>query len=383
VRVLHIDTGTSWRGGQQQVLWLMEALRARGFEQLLLASERSPLASRIRNSGLPVAELSSPAMSLSNVQTVRKTRTAFELVHAHDSHAHSLAALAATAAPWRPLVVSRRVAFPIGTLGSFKYQAADAYIAVSDFVRHRLLDSRVSGSKIRVIFDGVPPPDPGSLLPTSASRLSFRSRHGADNQTIVFGTLTSLAPEKLLESELDLLTALPDSVHFWMAIPSASGSDSDIARSASLREYARSRGVAARFRILAVEENAAPFLAALDIFVYFSKLEGLGSAILLAMAHALPVLVSPVGGIPEIVRHQETGLLAGIESGVGITQPAMQLVQSKELRERLGSAGRKFVLANATCDRMAAQTVAIYEELLREKRLSQPLASVGRRANPD
>jgi hypothetical protein len=171
LRILHIDTGLGWRGGQQQVLWLMEGLRARGFEQMLLAAAGSPLASRARQHSLPVSELSSPALSLANVQAVRNVRTQTTLVHAHDAHAHSLAALAAVAAkPPRPLVVSRRVAFPIGTLGSFKYQAADAYIAVSDFVRQRLLAARVPDQKIRVIFDGVPPPCPECYFRRRAGR---------------------------------------------------------------------------------------------------------------------------------------------------------------------------------------------------------------------
>ena len=118
MRVLHIDTGTGWRGGQQQVLWLMEALRARGFEQLLLASANSPLVHRARKGGLPVAELTEPMMSLANLQTVRANRSSFDLVHAHDSHAHSLAALAALGffGPHRPLVVSRRVPLKAGDL---------------------------------------------------------------------------------------------------------------------------------------------------------------------------------------------------------------------------------------------------------------------------
>ena len=401
MRVLHIDTGSGWRGGQQQVLWLMEALRARGCEQLLLAPADSPLCARVRSKELskelkerkdlkklPVAELTLPAMSLTNLLAVRKHRAEFDVVHAHDSHAHSLAALAAigSSAPPPPLVVSRRVAFPIGTLGFFKYESADAYIAVSDFVRRRLLEARVPDRKIRVIFDGVPDgvpppcaePSTASSISSLETRAEFRARHGADGRTILLGTLTSLAPEKLLEAELDLLAELPASVHFWMAIPSTERTENSEATEkterteTALREYARSRGLNVgmedRFRIFPLGEDAGQFLSALDIFIYFSKLEGLGSAILLAMAHRLPVIANHVGGIPEIVRDQETGLLADAVPGPELTHAARQLIESPELRLRLGAAAREFVLAHATCDRMAAQTVAVYEELLQRNR---------------
>ena len=390
MRILHIDTGMGWRGGQQQVLWLMEALRARGFEQLLLAPANSPLACRVRKIGLPLAELASPAMSLANLQTVRAKRASFDIIHAHDSHAHSLAALAAigSAGPHRPLVVSRRVAFPVTALGRLKYRKADAYIAVSDFVRHRLLEAHVPDRKIRIVFDGVPAGVPAPSAESSEipdTRAEFRARHGVDDQTIVLGTLTSLAPEKLLEAELDLLAELPSSVHFWMAIPSTERTESSEGTErtenterteSTLLERARSRGLEGRLRIMRMGEDAGPFIASLDIFIYLSKLEGLGSAILLAMAHGLPVLANRVGGIPEIVRHQETGLLADPVPGPELIQSARQLIDSPELRHRLGAAAREFVLAHATCDRMAAQTVAVYEELLQGKFASEPRAPV-------
>jgi glycosyltransferase involved in cell wall biosynthesis len=204
-------------------------------------------------------------------------------------------------------------------------------------------------------------------------RSEFLTRHGvpglpgADDQTILLGTLTSLAPEKLLEAELDLLAALPPFVHFWMAIPPIErneGTETTERTESSLRKYARSRGLEDRFHIFPIGEDAGPFIASLDIFIYLSKLEGLSSAILLAMAHGVPVLANCAGGIPEIVRHGETGLLADSTPGPELIQAARQLVDSQELRHRLGTAARDFVLAHATCDRMAAQTVAVYEELL-------------------
>jgi glycosyltransferase involved in cell wall biosynthesis len=167
-----------------------------------------------------------------------------------------------------------------------------------------------------------------------------------------------------------LLAELPPSVHFWMAIPPVERTEetettTGTARTeATLRAYARSRGLETRFRIFPIGEDAGPFIATLDIFVYLSKLEGLSSAILLAMAHGVPVLANCVGGIPEIVRHGVTGLLADSAPGPELARFARQLLDSPELRRRLGAAAREFVLGCATCDRMAAQTVAVYEELL-------------------
>ena len=92
---------------------------------------------------------------------------------------------------------------------------------------------------------------------------------------------------------------------------------------------------------------------------------------MLAMAHSLPVLASNVGGIPEIVRHQVTGLLVSGEPRKELP-PAIRLLRNNPgMRRRLAEAGRKFVLAHATSDRMVAQTVGIYEELLKGSRRSR------------
>jgi glycosyltransferase involved in cell wall biosynthesis len=188
-------------------------------------------------------------------------------------------------------------------------------------------------------------------------------------ETPLVGTLTSLAPGKSPGSLVALLAELPSTAQFWLARPAAE-ERSEIER--ALQQSAQGRGVEGRFRILSLDDDAGPFLAALDVFVYLSKSEGLGSAILLAMAHGLPVVASRVGGIPEIVRDGETGLLIAPNRRQDLVSAVQGLLESEERRRLLGQAAREFVLENATCDRMAAQTAAVYEELLQGKPESEP-----------
>ena len=85
-----------------------------------------------------------------------------DLVHAHDARSHALAVALARA----PVVVSRRVAFPIrtGLLSRWKYRQAAHFIAVSEFVRARLVECGIPAEKISVVYDGVPllPPAQGN-----------------------------------------------------------------------------------------------------------------------------------------------------------------------------------------------------------------------------
>jgi glycosyltransferase involved in cell wall biosynthesis len=361
LQILHVDTGRGWRGGQQQVLWLLDGCRELGLAQMLLSPFGSPLAARTRQAGIEVIEISPQPLALENLRTVRRLARQFDIIHAHDSHAHSMicAALPFGGRSSPRLIVSRRVGFPIGTLGRAKYGFPAMFIAISEFARWRLMDAGVPAEKIQVVYDGVRAP---VSLPPPAVRAEMRRRLGIGEESFVFGTLSSFAPEKQLGEELRLLTHLPDSAHFLLGVP-AGESDSGEAGAALLDE-ARRIAAANRFHIVPVAEDPGAILSALDLFLYLSRMEGLGSAVLLAMAYALPVIASEVGGVPEIVRHQQTGLLVG-EDYVNELAPVVRfLMGAPRLRAKLAHAAREFVCAHATNDKMVAQTVVVYRNLL-------------------
>ncbi|HVX65128.1 MAG TPA: glycosyltransferase family 4 protein, partial [Bryobacteraceae bacterium] len=148
MRILHIDTGRQMRGGQWQVLQLLAGLAERGHTSTLLARAGSPLFTAARERGFDVRTASLLALG----------RARADVVHAHDARAHTLAALAARA----PVVVSRRVAFPLGggPLSRWKYGRAAHYIAVSAYVAQVLEAAGVARSRISVVYDGVPPAPP-------------------------------------------------------------------------------------------------------------------------------------------------------------------------------------------------------------------------------
>src|SRR5579872_7414752 len=126
------------RGGQWQALRLIEGLRARGHENVLLARDGAPLFEQARKRGIEVHAV--------NLRSVRQLSRGAAITHAHDARSHTTAALAA---PTR-LVVSRRVAFAVqrNLLSRLKYSHATHYIAVSEFVRKILLAAGIAPSRI-------------------------------------------------------------------------------------------------------------------------------------------------------------------------------------------------------------------------------------------
>jgi glycosyltransferase involved in cell wall biosynthesis len=330
MRILHVDTGREMRGGQWQVLLLAQALGRRGHAQEILAPSGSPLLEGAGLAGLAARPLRWwPPLPNADV------------VHAHDARAHTTAALRAG----KPLVVSRRVAFPVGRgwLSRWKYARADHYIAVSRSVARELQSAGVPAAKITVVLDGVRLPDIARAVDV---RADFRRRLALRADDFVAGAITTLREKPMAP----LLEAAGRRPRLRVVIAS---SDTTTALSAECPE---------NVRLFQPESDLSPLLFGLDVFVHLSESEGLGSAALLAMAHGVPVIASNVGGLPEIVRPGETGWLVrntAEEVGAALEAACAAPAASQEMGRR----GRQFVEAQATDDIMAKRTETVYREV--------------------
>ena len=296
MRVVHIDAGREMRGGQWQVLRLLEGLVQAGHDPLLLARGGSPLLAIAAGRGLA-------AKPLGIASLLRESGSA-ALVHAHDGRSHALAAVVARA----PLVVSRRVAFPIrdSVASRWKYARARHYLAVLEHVRGILLEAGVPPEKITVVYDGVP-----------------LGEHAPGGRRIV-------AP------------ATEDP---------AKGSD-------LVREAARLAGVEIHF-----SRNLEADLPQAAMLAYITRREGLGSAVLLAMAAGVPVLASRVGGLMEVIEDGESGVLTDNDPAA-IARAMTSLAGDADLLRRLGARARRRVCEKFSVSAMVRGTLDVYREVL-------------------
>ena len=292
MKILHLDSGREMRGGQWQVVRLVEGLAAAGVESTLLARRDTPLLDAARRRGWRVEPLTAAR--------VLGLARQHDVVHAHDARSHTLALIA----PGTPLVVSRRVAFPIRS--AWKYQRPQRFIAISGFVKSVLRTGGVPEEKIDVVYDGVPLLEPRGGVAVLAIDNSSDPQKGA----------------------------------------------------ALAAEAAQMSGVSLRFAT-----NLERDLADAALFVYITHTEGLGSAVLLAMSAGVPVVASNVGGLREIVHHGENGLL--VENSVpAIADAIRNMLDHPDFAKHLGCAGRRTIEANFTADRMVRRTMDVYGRVL-------------------
>ncbi|GAB4135985.1 MAG: glycosyltransferase family 4 protein [Planctomycetaceae bacterium] len=109
-------------------------------------------------------------------------------------------------------------------------------------------------------------------------------------------------------------------------------------------------------------------LQAMDIFCLPSIQQGLGTIMLEAMAQGKPVIASGVGGVFSVIRDQETGLVVPPSNSEALAQKILELLNDPVRARALGEAGRKLVQEKFSSEQMVAQTVALYRELIANRK---------------
>ena len=185
MKVLHVDTRPDWRGGQSQLLLLLEGLYARGHRAELAVMQGTPLAERARAAGIVVHALPARLWPLAGPRMIRRLVAAsgFEIVHAHDPHGLTAAWLG-RAHRAAALIAHRRIAAPLhgSPVALARYRAARRLIAISRLVAEKLVGSGMEVERVVVVYDGVRVPGAVSAggAPGSAARLGRCGRRNSD-----------------------------------------------------------------------------------------------------------------------------------------------------------------------------------------------------------
>ena len=117
-------------------------------------------------------------------------------------------------------------------------------------------------------------------------------------------------------------------------------------------------------------EEVPKYLNSMDIYVAVSvsESESFGVAIIEASACGLPVIVSDVGGLPEVVVANKTGLIVRREDVSGTAEAIIKLVRDRDLREQMGLNGRLHVQENYEWSKNVSQMEEVYAKVIRMKR---------------
>ena len=355
--VLHIDSAKTWRGGQQQVLYL--AQRLTNYDNIIACPPQSPLAERAKAIGLKVFPVEMHGeWDLLAVCKLKKIirKNSIKIVHLHSPHAHALGLLAAKSDGNCKVVLSRRVDFPIkkNILSRVKYSNVDRIIAISKRVKRVLVADGLLEEKIDVVYSGV---DIDRFRNVEGDYLI--SELALDKHKLRIGNIAALAWHK---DHKTLLEAAKIVVDEFLEVNFLIAGEGPLRREIEI--LIKRLNLEEKVKLLGFRQDIPEILSVLDLFVLSSSWEGLGTSLLDAFASRVPVVATNVGGIPEVVRDGVNGILVPPENPGILARAIIHLLKNRDLAGRMAEEGFRLVKEKFSIDRMVEETRKIYDRLV-------------------
>jgi glycosyltransferase involved in cell wall biosynthesis len=232
----------------------------------------------------------------------------------------------------------------------------DAFVAVSETTAESARATRdVAPHKLSVVANGV---DLARFGPDGAARAEVRRELGLAGDAWVVGTVGRLVD---LKNQALLIRALaPTNQHLVLV--------GDGPERTALERLVAELGAAARVHFAGRRADVPRWLRAFDVFALPSRSEGLPLVVPEAMATALPVVATRVGGVPQVVDDGSTGFLVASEDEVALRDRLVELARDRERARAFGARARALALERYSLDRMSEAYLALYRGALAERR---------------
>lgn len=372
-RLLVVIAEMELAGSQRQVVHLLTALDRRLWQpELVFFRDESFLVESLRNAGIPVHHMPKHGrLDLRFLWRLSRLlhRGDYDLIQAFSLTAELWTILARSICGRCPPVVAsernqhlERPAW-YWRLKRFVLARSAAAIANSEAgARTTALHTGIPLEFFDTIANGVHVPPPM----IASERATLRTAIGVPAGRPFALFVGRLAPQKNLDCLIKAMALVAPERRPWLAL----------AGEGALREHARqlalAEGVAADLRFLGERSDAIALMQAADFLVLPSHFEGLSNALLEAMAAGCPVIASAVGGSPELIEHECTGLLFPPDDTAALAACLARMARDQPLRSRLSQAARAHVMRTYGIPVLAAATAAVYERCLDEQKAGYP-----------
>ncbi|WP_457754875.1 glycosyltransferase family 4 protein [Thermovibrio ammonificans] len=354
MKILHVDTEKGLRGGEQQLLYLVEGLKRRGVRQAVACRVGDRLFNRCRELGVEVIPLKGNQTSdLFRLGAVAK---GFSLVHAHAAKAHTLAALSKKF-HGKPVVYTRRVDYPpkLNRLTLLKYKLTDSVVAISKAVKG-VLESSLPflKGKVKVIYSAVDTSLAGAVDPDRVEQI--RRELGGEP---IIGSFAALTHQKDIPNLIEAAGRVVKEYPFARFVVFGEGK-----LRKRLQALIEERELTGNFTLYGFVEDVPNYMKALDLFVLPSRNEGLGSVILTAMLLKVPVVATAVGGTVEVIENGKDGVLVPPESPKELAEAVLKLLSSPNLQRELTQNAYSKVVGRFCKEVMVDSYLELYGEVL-------------------
>jgi glycosyltransferase involved in cell wall biosynthesis len=368
---LHVYQNSQVGGIQQQILSLLRAYDRDAFDPAFcclgpkgaLGKEAEALGFEFHALGRQSYNRFSPGIVLDLYRLMKGKGV--HVVRTHKYHANLYGRLAAWMAGV-PVVISsvhgnyRKDRRPNRRLmNRLLLHRADRVVAVSDAIAGDIRKyDKVPPGKLLVFHNGV---DTERFSPEIDGR-GLRASLSIGESETVLTFIGRLVVNKGLSYLIEAMSMLRGELGGLRLLVVGDGS-----LRGEIEGQARSSGLGDMVAFLGERRDIPEVLAATDVFVMPSIAEGLPNALLEAMAMARPIVAAGVGGIPEVMKDRENGLLVGPKDARALASAIRSMVADREAAKRMGLAAREFIERNYSIRATARRWEGLYRSLLAEK----------------
>lgn len=350
MKVLHINSEKGWRGGEQQMVYLIEELASLGVENFICCRLDSTIHKYAQEKQIPHLALKFSGLKLLDSLKLKGflRKQQIELIHTHTSNAHTLAFYASLIGATTPIIVSKRTDFKVKSPGKYNHSLIKKVICVS----HKIAEITKAGvqnpDKVVTVYSGI------NTKRFDGEQNSLKRLLNLGDHQILIGNSSAIAPHKDYYTFLKVARNLPQ-YHFAII---GSGPLED-----EIKKYTAENDIK-NVHFTGFLPDLEKYLKSLDIFLITSETEGLGTSILDAMICRVPVVATAAGGIPEIVIDTKTGLLSPIKDVESLTQNISEILSNPELRETMLGNAYENVKTNFSKEATAQKTFDHYKAVL-------------------
>jgi len=369
--VIHISSMKTWRGGEQQVANLLLGQRQNGLSVFMITVKNSSLMNFCESNNIPYSTISFTNgfnfFSAFKIKLLSR-RLQAKTLHMHCSPSHTLAIFSKLFGNPANLVLSRRVIFPVRSnflsYQKFNYNGISKIICVSASTRDVISKTVKNKAKLKVIYDGI---DIDKF--NGEANLRLKKKLGLEGKKII-SNISAIAAEKDYHTFVDVAEVIINKMPNTHFIIVGSGKEYK-----TIHSYIAEKNLQSNISMLGFRNDIPNLLSIIDVFLMTSVMEGLGSTILDAFASKVPVVATDVGGIPEIVMHETTGLLSKPKDVKGLSSNVMRLLEDDTLVQSITNKAYDIVTTQFSANNMVLETNAVYKEIESDRSLSNELTT--------
>ncbi|MBL7663851.1 MAG: glycosyltransferase family 4 protein [Bacteriovoracaceae bacterium] len=360
MKVLHLSSEKSWRGGEQQIAYLIQESIKHQVEIFVCCRKNSPFEDFCQKNQIQHISLSfGQDFDLLTAWKIKQyaIEKKIDIVHMHSARSHSMGVLAHRMGMPAKLVLSKRTDFPVKSnwfsIYKYNYPAIARILCVSGKIKEIITPAIVRKEIVETVYSGVDL----SRIQKSMQTGFLRAKYKLSKDIVLIGNTSALSEQKDPKTFVNVARMCVEQglpAHFFLI------GDGDMRD--ELQAYVESLGLEGRIHFTGFLKNIQQVLPELDIFFMPSRTEGLGTALLDAMSAEVPIVATRAGGIPEIVVEGRSGFIAEVGDISELSRKLSLLVKDSALRLKTAQSAKDFV-KNFSKEVTALKTFKIYNEL--------------------